>query len=363
MPTIPVAPHLRSLKPYAPGKPMDEVAREFGLTDIIKLASNENPLGPSPCAVAAMTDAARRAAVYPDGNAPALRRAVAQLTQMPEDFLVFGNGSDEILHLLCLTLLQPGNETVQGEPSFSMYALYAAQMNAVSVKVPLVHFTHDLAAMANAVTEKTRLVFVANPNNPTGTLVTHAAVERFLDTLPPHVLLVLDEAYDEYVTHPDKPDLRPHVRDGRNVILLRTFSKAYGLAGLRVGYGMAHPDIISLLDRVRSPFNVNALAQAAAAAAVSDQSHIAQGVAINAGGKAYFYREFARLGLEFIPSEANFVCVDVRRDSREVFDALLRRGVIVRAGYGLGLPMHLRVSIGTMPQNARFIQTLAEVLA
>lgn len=363
MPTLSVADHIRRLRPYVPGKPIEEVQRELGLTDVIKLASNENPLGPSPLALDAIRNAAAGAALYPEGNAPALREAVSALTQMPQDTLVFGNGSDEVLHLLALSFLAPGDEVVQGDPSFAMYELYTTQMNAVSVKVPLLDHTHDLDAMAEAITHRTRLVLVANPNNPTGTLVTQAQVDRFLARVPEDVIVVFDEAYHEYVRHADAPDLLPLVREGRrNVAVLRTFSKAYGLAGLRVGYGIMRPEIAETLNRVRSPFNVNLLAQTAASAAARDFAHLERSCALNDEGRDYFYREFRERGLPFIPSEANFVMVDTGRDSRAMFDALQRQGVIVRAGAGLGLPTFLRVSIGTMAQNRRFVSALTEAL-
>ncbi|MBV9852642.1 MAG: histidinol-phosphate transaminase [Armatimonadetes bacterium] len=363
MTTLPVAEHILRLRPYLPGKPIEEVQRELGLTDIIKLASNENPLGPSPQAVAAITRAAASVTLYPEGSAPLLRQAVSRHVQMPPETLVFGNGSDEVLHLLALSFLRPGDEVVQGDPSFAMYEIYTIQCGATPVKVPLRDYTHDLEAMADAIGPKTRMVVIANPNNPTGTLVTRPEIERFLGRVPPDVLVVFDEAYDEYVSHPDKADLRPLVRDGRNVVILHTFSKAYGLAGLRVGYGMARTEIAEILNRVRSPFNVNLLAQAAAIAALDDQAHVARSVALNAEGRDYFCREFERLGLGYVPSQANFMLVDVGRDSRAVFDALLRRGVIVRAGAGLGLPRHIRVTVGTPDQNARFIAALEDVLA
>ena len=362
-PQMPVSDHIARLRPYVPGKPIEEVQRELGLTDVIKLASNENPLGPSPLALQALTATAAGVALYPEGSAPALRRAVSRATGMPEDTLVFGNGSDEVLHLLALTFLRPGDETVQGDPSFAMYDIYATQCDAVPVLVPLKNYTHDLDAMADAVTDKTRMVFVANPNNPTGTIVRRQQVERFLDRLPQDVLFVLDEAYDEYVTDPDKPDLRPLVLEGRNVVILHTFSKAFGLAGLRVGYGIMRPETAAHLNRVRSPFNVNLPAQAAAAAALGDRDHVARTVALNAEGRNYFNSEFEKMGLDYVPSEGNFVLVDVGRDAREVFQALQHKGVIVRSAYGMGLPQHIRVTTGTMPQNERFIAALKEVLA
>ena len=361
-PSVAVADHISRLRPYVPGKPIEEVQRELGLKDIIKLASNENPLGPSPRALEALMAAAGGVALYPEGSAPALRRAVSQAVGMPEDTLVFGNGSDEVLHLLALTFLQPGDETVQGDPSFAMYEIYATQCDAVPVLVPLKDFTHDLDAMADAVTDKTRMVFIANPNNPTGTIVRRETVARFLDRIPRDVLVVLDEAYDEYVDDPGKPDLRSLVLEGRNIVILHTFSKAYGLAGLRVGYGIMRPEIAALLNRVRSPFNVNLPAQAAAAAALDDKEHVSRTVALNALGRDYFYTEFERLGLPYVPSQGNFVLVDVGRDARVVFEALQHKGVIVRSAHGMGLPRHIRVSTGTMPQNQRFIAALKDVL-
>jgi len=357
-----VADHIEALKPYIPGKPIEQVKRELGLTDVIKLASNENPLGPSPAAVEAMRSNSPSVALYPEGDAPALREAVAAHLGVPGDHLVFGNGSDEVLHLLAMTYLQPGDHTVQGDPSFAMYEIYTQQCNATPIKVPLTNYTHNLSAMLDALTPKTRIIFIANPNNPTGTLVQQRDVETFLDGVPDDVLVVFDEAYDEYVDDPQKPKTLPYVLEGRNVIVLRTFSKAYGLAGLRVGYGVARPEIAAMLNKVRSPFNVNLIAQHAAAVAIGDQEHIRKAVALNATGRDYLYREFARMGLDYVPSQANFVLVDIAGDSRQVFADLQAKGVIIRPGAGLGLPRHIRVTVGTQPQNERFIKALGEVL-
>ncbi len=362
MQTFTVADHITRLRPYVPGKPIEEVKRELGLSDVIQLASNENPLGPSPRALEALLLTAAGVAHYPEGSAPILRRAVALAQNMPENTLVFGNGSDEVLHLLSLSFLSPGDEMVQGDPSFAMYEIYAAQCNAVPVKVPLKNYAHDLDAMADAITDKTRIVFIANPSNPTGTLVRQAEVERFLDRVPENVIVVFDEAYSEYVDDAEKPDLRPLVREGRNIMISHTFSKAYGLAGLRVGYGMTRPEIAEVLNRVRSPFNVNLPAQAAAAAALSDAAHVEETVALNFDGLRYFYAEFEKMGLPYVPSQGNFVLVDVGRDSRSVFEQLQQKGVIIRAAYGMGLPHHIRVSTGTLPQNQRFIAALKDVL-
>ena len=361
-PPLAIPAHIAGLRPYVPGKPVEEVQRELGLTDVIKLASNENPLGPSPHAVAALTAMASQMAQYPEGAAPALRAVVSRHQDVPPECLVFGSGSDEILHLLSVALLQPGDAVVQADPSFAMYAIYAAECNAEVIKVPLDNYTHDLEAMAEAITPRTRIVYVTNPNNPTGTLVTQTQLAKFMDRVPQDVLVVFDEAYDEYVRHPDKPDTRLWVREGRNVAILHTFSKAYGLAGLRVGYGIMRPALAEILNRVRSPFNVNMAAQAAAVAALEDQAHVRESVTVNAEGKRYLYAAFQQMRLEFVPSQANFVLVDVQRDSRAVFEALQRRGVIVRAGAGLGLPQHIRVTVGTMPQNQRFVEALRGAL-
>ncbi len=363
MQTLTVANHIAGLRPYVPGKPIEEVKRELGLSDVIQLASNENPLGPSPRALEALALTAAGVAHYPEGSAPLLRRAVSLAQDMPESTLVFGNGSDEVLHLLSLSFLSPGDEIVQGDPSFSMYEIYAAQCNAVPIKVPLKNFAHDLDAMADAITAKTRIIFIANPSNPTGTLVRQAEVERFLSRVPENVIVVFDEAYSEYVADAEKPDLRPFVREGRNIMISHTFSKAYGLAGLRVGYGIARPEIAEVLNRVRSPFNVNLPAQAAAAAALADSDHVAKTVALNAAGLRYFYSEFEKMRLRYVPSEGNFVLVDVGRDSREVFEKLQQKGVIIRAAYGMGLPHFIRVTTGTQAQNERFVAALKDVLA
>lgn len=351
------------LKPYAPGKPIEEVQKELGLTDVLKLASNESPLGPSTKALNAIAEIAPKIALYPDGLAPVLREPIAAHMNVPEDHIVFGNGSDELLHLICETFVHPGvSGTVQGDPSFAMYHIYATLAGANVTKVPLRNYTHDLDAMADAIDENTKLVFIANPNNPTGTLVTRPAVERYLARVPNHVITIFDEAYDEYVEHPDKADLLPFVRDGRNVIILRTFSKAYALAGLRVGYGIARPEITDYLNRGRSPFNVNMLAQYAAAAALSDIEHLNKTKAINSSGKKQIYAALEARNIPYVPTEANFILIDLARDSRDVFQALLKLGVIIRAGYGLGLPHHIRVSVGTTEQNARFLSALDEVL-
>lgn len=363
-----IAQRLRDLKPYQPGKPIEEVKREFGITgEIVKLASNENPLGPSPAGLQALSEALPRLALYPDGGCHDLRLAVAEKLGVSPDMLVFGNGSDEIIHLLGLTFLEEGDEIVIGDPTFVLYEAAATLAGATSVKVPLTHpgLVHDLEAMGDAVTEKTRLVFIANPHNPTGTIVENRdAIERLLSRLPSRALLVLDEAYAEYVYHrPDFPKALDYIRASASVIGLRTFSKMYGLAGLRVGYGVADAKVIALMNQARSPFNVNLAAQIAATSAVTDDAFVEKSLQTNTEGLEQFYAGFERMNLPYIPSYANFVLVDTKKPCREVFTALLKQGVIVRTGDVFGLPTFLRVTVGTAAQNERFLKSLENVLA
>ncbi len=352
-----VSERITALKPYHPGKPIEEVKRELGIGgEIVKLASNENPLGPSPRALAALRDALPGLALYPDGGCHDLRAAVAARLCVPGDQLIFGNGSDEIIHLLGLTFLEPGDEVVIGEPTFVLYEAAATLGGARAVKVPLTAgLVHDTRAMADAFTSRTRLVFIANPHNPTGTIVTRAAVDALLERLPPRGLLVLDEAYGEYVQAPGYPHALDYIRAGAPVVGLRTFSKIYGLAGLRVGYGVADREIIRLLNQPRSPFNVNLAAQVAASAALEDDAFVARSRQANAEGMRALEAAFALLDLPHITSHANFLLVDVRRPCRPFFEGLLRRGVIVRTGDVFGLPTWIRVTVGTPAQNQRFL--------
>ncbi|MCA1596651.1 MAG: histidinol-phosphate transaminase [Chloroflexi bacterium] len=361
-PSIEIADHIRRLIPYSPGRPIEEVQREHGLTDIIKLASNENPLGPSPAAVSAIQKASSQVGLYPDASCFELRTALARRLSVEPSMLVMGNGSDEIIHFLGLAVLQPGDEIIQASPTFVRYEAAAIMGQCECLSVPLRNHTHDLEAMADRFTERTRLVFISNPNNPTGTMNTRSELETLLSRLPARALLVLDEAYFEYVDHPDYPDSLEYVRGGANVIVLRTFSKIYGLAGLRVGYGVARPDLIGFVNQVREPFNVNLLAQVGALASLADDSQVERSLTVNRAGMKFLEESFRKMGLEFIPSVANFLMVDVRRSSLEVCADLERRGVIVRAGAAFGMPTYLRVTVGTMPQCERFVQTLREIL-
>ena len=357
-----IRPNVLELEPYSPGKPIEEVKRELGLTDVVKLASNENPLGPSPRAIEAAMRAMQSANLYPDGGCFELKQAVAKHVGMPSECLLFGNGSDELIHYIGLTFLNPGDEVITGHPSFVRYEAAAKLNNARLHLVPLREHRFDLPAILERVNERTKIIFIANPNNPTGTIVTADEVEVFMNALPEHVVVVWDQAYQEYVSRADYPNTLRYVREGRAVIILRTFSKAYALAGLRVGYAIARPDIIDAMNRVREPFNVNSVAQAAALAALHDQEHLRRAVELNRQGLEYLYRHFERLGLSYVRSEANCVMVDLGRDSQPVFQALLRKGVIVRTGHIFGLPTYLRITTGKPEENERFICALEEVL-
>lgn len=353
---------LEKITPYVPGKPVEEVERELGISDVIKLASNENPLGPSPLAVEAIKEFLPRINFYPDGNCFYLKRDLAAKLGLAESNIILGNGADELITLVGAAYLNPGDDIIMAHPSFSEYDFSARLMDAEVVKIPLRDYRHDLSAMAGAISGKTRVVFICNPNNPTGTIVTGDELEAFLKEVPPGILVVLDEAYKEYVTDPAYPDSLKFLRGGYNVLILRTFSKIYGLAGLRIGYGLAGEEVIRDLNTVREPFNVNAVAQVAARAALKDEDHVRRGREANEAGKEYLYREFDRLGLFYVPTESNFIFVKTDRDSRQLFRLLLFKGVIVRTGDIFGYPQFIRVSIGTGEQNARFIRALEEAL-
>ncbi len=353
------------LKPYVPGKPIEEVKRELGLPDdfsIIKLASNENVLGPSPKAIAAMQNAAQDVWLYPDDTCFELKNTLAAHWELSPEHFIVGNGSDEVIHFLALALLDSarGDEVIFGSPSFVQYKAAAMIADCAFHAVPLdAEMRHDLPAMKAKINDKTRLVFVCTPNNPTGTTVSRAEFEDFLQDLPPHLLVVLDEAYAEYVEG-DAPRAIDYIYR-HNVLGLRTFSKAYAIAGTRVGYGLARPELIKMLQQVRGPFNVNTLAQVAAIAALGDQQHIEMSVEINAQGRAQLQAAFDEMGLEYIPSQANFVLVNIGIDAAASFNELLKRGVIVRTGTPFGLDTWLRVTVGTAPMNARFISALREI--
>ena len=351
------------LTPYVPGKPIEEVKRELGIDDIIKLASNENPLGPSPEAVAAMKAALENVAQYPEGSCFEIRQVLAKHLGVDPSMLIFGAGADEIIHYLGVALLCEGDEIVQADPSFVQYKAAATLMDCPAHMVPLADWTHDLESMLAKVNERTKMLFITNPNNPTGTMVSADQVEAVLNALPERCLLVLDEAYYEYVDDPGYTRSVEWTKQGRNVIALRTFSKIYALAGLRIGYGVAPKEIIDLLERVRAPFNVNSVAQVGAIASINDPDQVTRSKEQNRRSKEYFYRELDKMGVPYTPTQANFLWIDVQRDCKGVFRELMKRGVIVRTGDIFGCPTHIRVTTGSDEQNERFIATLKEVLA
>jgi len=360
---ITVSEKIRNLVPYVAGKPIEEVERELGISNIIKLASNENPLGPSPRALEAGRQALENVRMYPEGSCHVLRTKLAEKLNVPADWLMFGNGSDDMIHCLGLTFLTPDDEVVTGNLTFSQYAAAAHLTGATLREVPMKDEAFDLEAMAEAFNEKTRLVFIANPNNPTGTIVSRTQLEKLISRLPERAILVLDEAYNEYIDAPDFPQSLDYVRQGKNVVALRTFSKIYALAGLRVGYGVASPEITDYVNRVREPFNVNLVAQYAATAALDDVEYVKNAKRLNAEGKARLYEGFQKLGLRYARSQANFVWVDFGRDTNKVCDALMRLGVIIRPGSPFGAPTCGRVTIGTPEQNERFLKALEQVLS
>jgi histidinol-phosphate aminotransferase len=355
-------PWLRELVTYEPGKPIEDVARELGLQphQIIKLASNENPLGPSPKALAAMHDALERAHFYPDGGGYYLREAIAEHLGLKRENIILGCGSNEVIEFIGHAFLRPGDEIITARHAFVVYKLMATLFGATTVEVPDPGFAHDLDAMAAAITPRTREIFVANPNNPTGTCVSQEQIDRFMEKVPPHVVVVFDEAYYEFLENP--PDTLKFIRGGRNVVVLRTFSKIQGLANLRIGYGVATPEMISVLQKTRQPFNANGIAQAGALAGLRDEEHQRKTREITIAGRVRLHGEFERMGLEFVPSFANFVLVKVG-DGKRVFQALLRKGIIVRDMNPYGLPEWIRVSVGTRDQNEQFLEALRDVVS
>jgi histidinol-phosphate aminotransferase len=354
--------HILGIAPYEPGKPVEELERELGIHDAIKLASNENPLSPSDRVQKAIVAALPALNRYPDGSGHYLRHALAQKHGVSPDQVFLGNGSNELIELVVRTFLRSGDEAVVPHPSFVVYPMIVQAVGGVRVMVMLKDYRLDLEAMARAITPMTKIVFIANPNNPTATIVTRDEVEAFMARLPERTIAVFDEAYVEFAQGPDFPDGLDHVRAGRRVVVLRTFSKAASLAGLRVGYGIADADAVSLINRIRAPFNVNSLAQAAALAALEDDSHVLECVRMIDAGRHYLYEEFKALGLRYAPSRANFILLDVGRNASDIYQRLLKEGVIVRPLTPFGLESALRVTIGTPQENRRFVKALRSVL-
>jgi len=350
------------MQPYIPGKPISDVKRELGLQNVIKLASNENPLGCSPLAKKAVQDMVDDLALYPDGNCTELRYALSENLDVAPEQLIFGNGSDEIVEMISHVYIEPGDEALIGDVTFSRYQASVELMGGSCKEVPLKNHTFDLDAFYNAITDKTKIIWLCNPNNPTGT-VYHAVTQlEFISAVPKNILVVIDEAYNEYVTDPLYPETINLVDRFDNVIVLRTFSKIYGLASLRLGYGVTNPEIVDLLNRIREPFNVNSVAQTAALAALKDKDFLQKSKKNNESGKKYLYNAFEEMGLEYIPTQANFIMVNIGRDSRQIFSELLKYGIIVRSGDIFKMDNWLRVTIGTPEQNQAFINALKKVL-
>ena len=350
--------YIRAIQPYVPGKPIEELERELGIPNSVKLASNENPLGPSPEALKAIGNSFADLNRYPDGAGYYLKKALSETLSVGEEELILGNGSNELLDIAARTFMKAGDEAVMASPSFVVYAMAVQSVGGMSVQVPLKNYTHDLAAMAEAVTPKTKIIFIANPNNPTGTFTRNDELDRLMEKVTDEVLVVIDEAYYEYVSAPDYADSMKHFRNGKNILILRTFSKIYGLAGLRIGYGIARKDLLIDMNRLREPFNTNSLAQKAALAALGDREHVANSRRVNEEGKQYLYQELASLGISAVPTEANFIYIPIE-DSMAVYHSLLKKGVIIRP---MG-PKKLRVTIGLPEENKRFVAELEKVLS
>jgi len=346
---------------YIPGKSIEEVQEEFGAKKWVKLASNENLLGPSPKALTAIRKEVPNIHMYPEGPCTLLRQALAQRFSMPEARVVISNGADNLLLMIACAFVDEGDEVVMADPTFIVYTNVTQIMGGKPVKVRVKDFTHDLDGMLKKVNRKTKLVFICNPNNPTGTIITHDALDDFLARLPDHVIVILDEAYADFVEHPHYPNGLEYVND-RPVIVLRTFSKVYGLAGLRIGYALGGEQLIHCLYQVRDPFPVHRLAQVAAAAALKDIDHAVKSIQLVYEGRRYLYKELDRMGLTYVPSEANFVLIDFGKGIREVFEALLREGIIIRPGQMWGFPTMGRVTLGRMEDNRRFIKALKKIL-
>ena len=350
------------IKSYIPGKSIEEVQKEFGAKRWTKLASNENLLGPSPKALAAIRKELSKIYLYPEGPCTVLRKALADKFAISEKMAVISNGADNLILMVANAFVNEGDEVVMADPTFPVYTNVTQIMGGKLIKVKLKDFTHDLDAMFKKVNRKTKLVFICNPNNPTGTIVSLEAFESFLSHLPKHVVVVLDEAYGDFVEDAFYPNGLDYIKERKQVIVLRTFSKVYGLAGLRIGYALGKEDLVDCLYQVRDPFPVHRLAQVAAVAALKDEDHAIRSIQLVYEGKRYLYKELDRMGLSYVPSQANFIFVDFEKDSEEVFQALLREGIIIRPGKIWGYPTFARVTIGRMGDNRRFIKAIKKIL-
>lgn len=364
MSQLPYKPSIQAVHPYKPGKPISEVERELGLNDVIKLASNENPLGPSPKAIKAVSKVLRELHLYPDGGSFYLIEGLSQSLKVPAENLVIGNGSNEIIELLARGFVSEGDEVLSSEGTFLVYPILTQVCGARYVTVPMKDFSYDLVNLAKKISAKTRLVFIANPNNPTGTYVSRREVEAFLKKVPGRVMVCFDEAYFDFVEAHDFPDIQSLILAGRkNVCILRTFSKAYGLAGLRIGYGVFHPETAAYLHKIRQPFNVNSLAQAAALASLQDKSFLKKTQKLTFDGRRFLGKEFEKMRLPYLKSQANFVLVDAGFDGDVIFNRMLKQGVIVRSMKSYGFSTWIRVTVGKPAQNRKFLKCLKQCLS
>ncbi|MEC4675625.1 MAG: histidinol-phosphate transaminase [Nitrospirota bacterium] len=350
--------YVREIQPYIPGKPVEELERELGISGSIKLASNENPTGPSPRALAAVKNSIADLNRYPDGSGYYLRKRLSEKLAVGEEELILGNGSNQLIDIAVRTFLKAGDNAVMAAPSFVVYSMAVQAVGGKPVRVPLKNHTHDLNAMADSINPETRMIFIANPNNPTGTIIRKDEFDGFMERVPDDLLVVLDEAYYEYVSDPDYASGIGRLRNGKNILVLRTFSKIYGLAGLRMGYGMAKEEIISEMHRIRDPFNTNTLAQKAAIEALNDEEHVRRSRALNEEGKKYLYREFSSINIKYVPTEANFIYISTKSTSGVIYEKLLRKGIIVRP---VG-PNEIRVTIGLPEENRRLIDELRQLM-
>jgi len=354
---------VQGLQPYQPGKPIEELEREYGIQNIVKLASNENPLGTNPLIISELQSSLKQLFRYPDGNGFTLKQALAQKLAVSADMITLGNGSNDILELVARTFVTAENSVMFSQYAFAVYPLVTQAMGAKSLKIPAIEWGHDLTAMQAAVRDDTRVIFIANPNNPTGTWVNHTQLQTFLAAIPEDKIVVLDEAYFEYVEESSYPNSLVLLEKFQNLIITRTFSKAYGLAGSRVGYAISHPKIASLLNRIRQPFNVNLLALAAATIALNDQYYLEKSIIANRWGMQQLIDAFQSMNLAFIPSVGNFIAVQLPSTGLIIYEKLLREGVIVRPLANYQMPYHLRITIGTQEENSRFIQALQKVIS
>jgi len=350
--------HISSIQPYLPGKPIEEVERELGITDSVKLASNENPVGPSSLAIKELRKGLGDLNRYPDGSCYYLRNALSKKLKVKQGELIFGNGSNEIIELAVRTFISPGDEAIMAHPSFVVYSTIVQAAQGNNVVVPLKDLKHDLETMASKITKKTKIIFIANPNNPTGTINTKKEMDAFMKKVPDGILVVVDEAYYEYVDAKNYPNSMTYLKKGRDLLILRTFSKIYGLAGLRIGYGISQAGIVEEMNKIRQPFNVNSLSQKAALAALNDAKHLDRAKSVNDKGKKYLYKELYALNMRYVPTEANFIFILLENDAApQLYTSLLKQGIIIRP---MG-PSAVRITIGLPAENKRLIEALRKI--